>query len=397
VKTRVALSFIILLLLLAPLAWSDDGAFKGKTACLFPLTDVSGTDPLRAKTITDSVALELQAAGFQLMVQDQLTDLGGRPQAAVPLARGFGADVAVTGFFAAVEAGEGAEILVCVSFYDVAADGLMGGFERSWRYNLGFHNLLHAEIADLLTRMKFSKAPPAPVADEPSGGLRMVRFTSSLEGMEVFIAGEVKAGAIKDGKLDFYSSGMKPGAPLIVEKRLDGYQTARQAVKAAETVALEPLQKKTSYAFEVNSTFGQLFGFGGAARFYFVPDGIFGCVSVYPYAQLPIGPGGADVLHTDVALSVGLYLFFPPDFPFRIGISTGLGGIFSAVLSSTPLAYVDLYYNVANAWLELNLDGVSFYLRTETKYALGLGGNALGRGVIQWDFLPPLTLGVLVK
>ena len=394
-KTRTGLIFM-LLILLTTRSWGDDSAFAGKKACLFPVTDVSGTDPMRAKIITDAVALALQAAGFHLMVQDQPTDLGARPQTAVPLARGFGADVAVTGFFAA-GADKDAAMLISLSFYDVAADGLMGGFARSWRYNLGFHNALHSEIAELLTRMRFSDVPPTPVPAEPSGGLRMIQFTSPLEGMEVHIAGEVKAGEIKDGKLDFYSSGMTPGSPLTVEKRMDGYHAARQTVGAAETMALAPLRKKTDYAFELNTTFGQLFGFGGAARYYLIPDGIFACVSVYPYAQLPIGPGGANVLHTDAACSAGLYLFFPPDFPFRMGISTGLGGIFSAVLSSTPLAFMDLYFNVANVWLELNLDGISFHLRSEIKYALGLGGDALGRGVIRWGVLPPLTLGVLLK
>jgi hypothetical protein len=288
-------------------------------------------------------------------------------------------------------------ILVSISCYDVLGEGLTGGFLRSWRFNLGFYNSLHIEVADLLTRIRFAEAPPQPVEVAPRSGLREMTFTSSLEGMEVYIAGETKAGAIQNGRLVLYTAGIEPGSPLVVEKRREGYHTAWQTVQAAGEIPLSPLTKQTSYAVEVDWTFGQLLGFGSTARLYFIPDFLFGGLSVYAYAQVPNTPGGVNVLHSDVGLLIGQYLFFPADFPFRLGISTGCGGIFSQVLSPGLAPFTDFYLNIVNVWLELNLPGISFFLRSEMKYSLGIGNNALGRDMIRWEFLPPITFGVLLK
>jgi hypothetical protein len=378
-----------------PQGWAEDGVFKDRVACIFPFSDLSGSDREREKTITEAVGMEFQAAGFMLIPQEQLQVPGydGQSQAVISMARGYGADMAVSGFFTM----DDERIVVSISCYDVLGEGMIGGFISSWRFNLGFYNSLHDEIADLLSRIRFLKAPPQPVEITPSSGLREIQFTSSLEGMEVIIAGETKVGAVANGKLVLYTSGFEPGALLTVEKRKEGYHTAWQTVRAAEIVPLAPLHKKTEKAVEISSTIGQLIGLGGAVRMYLIPDSFFGCLSIYPYAQIPAAPGGSLVLHSDVGLLIGQYLFFPDDFPFRMGISTGIGGIFSLVLSPDIPPFTDFYLNILNMWTELNLPGISFFLRAELKYSLGIGNSALERDIIGWEYLPLVTLGVLIK
>jgi hypothetical protein len=393
IKWVFALFLLLALFQVREAAWGEDNG--GRLACIFPLTDLSGGDREREKTVTEAVGMEFQAAGFRVVPREQLQSpvSDGQSQAVISLARGYGADLAVSGFFTTDED----RLLVTISCYDVLGEGLIGGFVRSWRFNLGFYNSLHDEIAGLLSHLEFSEAPPQLKEVASAAGLRTIELTSTLEGMEVLIAGETKAGEIENGRLILHTPGIEPGTLLKVEKKKAGYHSAWETVRAAETVTLAPIFKNTEYAVEINSTLGQLLGAGGAVRMYFIPDFFFVGVSIYPYAQVPIAEGGSPVFHADLGFFVGQYLFFPADFPFRIGVSAGFGGIFSLVLSPNMPPYTDFYINILNVWTELNLQGISFFLRSEMKYSLGIGNNALAQEVINWEHLPPITLGVLLK
>jgi hypothetical protein len=232
----------------------------------------------------------------------------------------------------------------------------------------------------------------------PETFLPGITFSSPTEGMEVLLAGEKSIGTITGGTLEYSAAGTRAGVPLVLEKRKKGFHTARQQVVTASEVALAPLARVSHVGCDFTWTLGQLAGLGAALRLALVPDSTFLAPALYVYGQPSGLPGGMAVLHADFSVVIGQYLFFPPDSPFRMGVSAGIGAIFTGIIGANAPVYSDLYLDVANLWIELNLPEMSFFLRQEAKYATGIGVNLLGRGMIMVSgFLPPLTVGVSFK
>jgi hypothetical protein len=399
-KGFVALAFIIIV---SGGAWA--GSFEGKSACVFPLIDLSPVrgEPDRQKALTDAIGLEIQTAGFTIISEDtweqsakkldfNSQDLLEAP-AAVECAVASGADVAVSGFFSL----EDERILVSISCYDSKGRDLAGGFMRQWRYNLGFYNSLHTAVEGMLSRISLADAPPAALPSMARIPLSRITFTSSQNGMEVNLAGEKSIGLIENGKLVLEEAGMLTGTPLPIEKKMEGYHTAWQTVPARGEIALTPLVKKTSFAVEANWSVGELVGAGAALRWYPIPDTLFASFTLYPFLQLPAASTANTVLHIDSTLRLGGYLFFPPESAFRLGVSTGFGVVFTAVIGAATPLYTDFYINFINAWVELNINRLTFFIRSEMKYMLGIGTNLLGMGTMNIAYFPPITLGAMFR
>ncbi len=412
----------LVLAALAGFAQPQPAGDRSRSACVFPVADLSkpiaqlaaSDDPSpeeagRAESLFSAISAELAAAGFQLVPESQwrtgaASGLQARdfidPDTAVKTAGAADADLAVSAFYRLRDE----RILVSVSCFDARTGELLAGFMNTWRYNLGLYALLHGKVKDLVTRLdKASVAPTATGANAPAAAqlLPALTFTSPQEGMEVLLGDGRSAGTIVGGRLVVAAPGTKPGEPLLVEKRLAGYHTAWQRVRSAPVIALAPLARRTAMATEVCWTYGQLVGVGTTLRVYPVPDYIFFAISLYPYGQSPASGGGSWLFHADAEMSLGSYFFFPPDSLFRLGASTGLGLISSHLVDAGPgvPGYVDAYLNIIDIWLELNLPGISLFVRPESKFMLGeTQPNLLGRDMLLVNSqFPPITLGALVK
>jgi hypothetical protein len=165
-------------------------------------------------------------------------------------------------------------------------------------------------------------------------------------------------------------------------------------VSAASEIPLAPLVKTNRFAVEADWTLGQLIGLGGAFRYYVLPDYFFLSNSHYLYFQAPYTPGATGILHYDIGLQVGGYIFLGPSSRFRIGVSSGFGTVFSFFFISSFPPATDLYINILNVSLEWNMPGISLFFRPEWKYTLGIGNNLLGISTMHWEVFPPMTLGV---
>ena len=410
---RTFLCVIIILTLAAFMAAGQTETAIGRTTCVFPLADLSQpavqadrssvlamAEADRSQSLFSALVAEFKAARFQVVPEGQWREkadsanLSARdfldPAMAARVAGEAGAGIAVSGFFSVEED----RILVSVSCYDSRNGVLVAGFMRTWRYNLGLYSTLHAEVLDLVSQLNavpVERAQTDGKAAQPIPLLPAVTFTAPQEGMEVLVAGERSAGRIDGGKLVFAAPGLRPGETMLVEKRLAGYHTAWQRVRSASTVSLSPLARTTTIAIETDWTFGQVLGAGGAFRLYLVPDSSFVSLSLYPYGQLPASQWGNWLLHIDGEIAVGSYLFFPPESLVRLGASTGLGLIYSLIpAGGNPSSYFDAYLNLFSFWVELNLPGVSFFVRPEMKVALGAANpNLLGKNVIMADGMFP--------
>ena len=405
-RERTGLLLLILpLIVLVPRAWSAAASVTDKAVCVFPLANLTpnGAQSEHQKALSDAVRQEFAAVGFHILPDDSWSAEAARLKLAIDrvtdapqvllLGQKAGADMAVSGFYWM----EKDRILVSLQCYDVSAGTLITGFLHTWRFNLGFYNSIHAEIADLVQNVVFLSAPKL-ITLKNDVRVDQITFTSPQNGMEVVIEGQKSVGRITDGILAFNTDGLRAGTPLRVEKRQEGYHTLWQNVIASPEIALTPIPRANILSFELDWTAGQLEGAGGTLRWYPVPDWIMVNFSEYLYTQVPFVQNGSWPIHSDSELLVGLYLFRPPESGFRTGISAGFGTILTYIPSTNLPLYTDLYVNLLSLWSEWRVSGVPMFARIELKVPLGIGNNLLGLGPpLHWGgFLPPITIGVLI-
>jgi hypothetical protein len=398
------LPLILLLILAVPSAWSDESQISGKSVCVFPLVNMSpgGAQKEHQNSLSEAVEQEFGAVGFTLVPQDEWIGEAGRlkipplrvleAQQALALARGTAAEMAVIGSYSM----ENDRILVSVQCYDISAGTLITGFLHTMRFNLGFYNLLHREIADLVQKVVFVTAPKL-IGLQENVRVDEITFTCPQDGLEVVVEGQKSIGRIQDGSLVFQTGGVKAGTVLRIEKLREGYHTVWQTIHAEPEVALAPLPKKDTWALEINWTTGQLEGGGATMRWYPVPNWIMLGFSEYLFTQIPFAANASWPLHADSELLAGLYLFWPPESAFRMGISAGFGTILTWVPATSLPVYTDFYINLLNVWAEYRLWGLTFFMRVQPRIALGLGTNILGTNLIAGGPLGiPVTLGVVL-
>jgi len=397
---------ILLITLAAAGGWPADSKVTDAQVCVFPLANLSpnGAQQEHQKPLSDAVRQEFEAVGFKILPDELWTAEAARlklapdrvteASQALVLGQKAGADMAVSGFYWM----EKDRILVSLQCYDVKAGTLITGFLHTWRFNLGFYNSIHGEIADLVQRVVFLSAPRL-ITLKNDVRIDQITFTSSQNGMEVVVEGQKSVGRIENGTLVFQTDGLKAGTQFMVEKRQEGYHTLRQTVIAAPEVALTPIPRANNLSFEVNWTLGQLEGAGAALRWYPKPDWIMVSFSEYLYTQIPFVPNASWPIHMDSELLAGLYLFRPPEAGFRFGISTGVGTILTWIPATSLPIFTDVYLNVLSLWSEWHTFGFPTFARIDVKLPLGVGNNLLGSGgpPMTWGgFFPPITLGVVI-
>jgi hypothetical protein len=401
---RRLLLLILPLILAVPSGWSDESQISGKTVCVFPLVNMSpgGQEKERQASLSEAVEQEFGAVGFALLPQDQWIGEAGRlkipplrvleAQQALALSRGTSAEMAVIGSYSM----DKDRILVSVQCYDVSDGTLITGFLRTWRFNLGFYNFLHKEIADLVQNVIFVTAPKL-IGIQEEVRVNEITFTSPQDGLEVVVEGQKSAGRIQSGSLVFQTGGVRAGTVIRLEKQQEGYHTVWQTIHAAPEVALAPIPKKDTWAVEINWTTGQLEGAGATMRWYPVPNWIMVGFSEYLYAQIPFVPDASWPLHSDSQLFAGLYLFQPPESHFRFGLSAGFGAILTWVAGTSLPVYTDVYINMLSIWAEWRVWDVTLLFRIQGRVALGWGTNVLGTNFIfGGPLFIPVTFGVVL-
>jgi hypothetical protein len=404
--SRGLLLFILPLALAVPRVWSQDTKVTDASVCVFPLANLSPKDEQEHQApLSQAVRQEFEAVGFHLLSSDMWSPEAARlkldpdrvteASQAIILGEKAGADMAVSGFYWK----ENDRILISLQCWDVKAGTLITGFLHTWRFNLGFYNSIHAEIADLVQKVVFLRAPRL-ITLKNDVRVDEITFTSPQNGMEVLIEGRKSVGRIENGALVFQTDGMSAGTPFMVEKRQDGYHTLQQTVIAAPQVALTPLPKANNLSLEIDWTGGQLEGAGAALRWYPKPDWIMVNFSEYLYTQIPFVPNASWPIHADTELLAGFYLVQPPEAGFRFGFSSGVGTIFTWIPATTLPIFTDVYLNLFSMWGEWKTGwGFPMFVRIELKLPMEVGYHLLraNQGPMQWgQYLPPITLGAVI-
>ena len=378
-------------------------------AAVFTIQDLSANAENKdyEQPITASVSAAFGVGGYSLIPPEkwagEIQKPGITPRSllsetvASTVARAVGADLAVTGFFTV----EDDRIYISLQCWDVSADVLAAGLQQTARFNIAFYSSLHDRVVEMLPQIRLkiptgaAAAAAAPVKRQPT--VSELTFLSPDDGMEVILVGDTSLGTISDGKLVWQSGGLLLGSRISVEKRKLGFHTSFETVRAAREIRLSPMENEKSRAVELDWTMGQLLGLGGALRLYTRPDSTFFSFGNYFYVQPPLTAAGNPVYHDDANFSVGTYLFFPPESPVRLGVSTGVGWILSVLTGPAATSYADPYWNVINWWLETKILGPVIFLRQEWKYTTGDGPSLLGKRWMMVDNVPLMTLGVMFR
>ncbi len=405
VKTLAPVLITVSLLLVPALLRAQDTGPEGaaRSACVFTVADLSEGAAAREfeRIISEQLEVELARAGYRIVPKEQWSRLrderGLEPRdlvegsRALEVADALEADLAVTGFYRVEEQ----QVILEIKAYDVVQRAFITGVLRAGRLNLSMYNLIDSAVARMLPQIRFFSSPQDAV-EVPL--VREVTLLSADEGAEVYLGGQQFVGRIREGRLTLPAMPLRVGSSVTVEKRKQGYYTASQDVRLRSPrveARLRPLKKVSRWGTAATWSLGQAMGFGLAQRYYLNPDRLFLAAEHYFYLQHDFLPTSAPVFHNDLRLLVGGYPFSPVQAPLRISFSTGLGAILTYFWVPQP-AYLDLYWNVVNLTLELNVGQWVFFARQEARYALGLARNLLGRGMVGiGDGGPQYTLGVM--
>jgi hypothetical protein len=392
-----------LLLILPAVLWTQEAARQ--TVCLISSVDLEpGEDTAGyGEIITDTLRVELQNAGFEVLPAESWKELQSRWQLSdlelilgpnvLRIAARIGADLGVAGFYRVQDG----KILLDVKGYDVAQKRLVSGVLKSGRIGISIYNLINDAIGEMLPAIREEVVPPSIVVRQRDQRLREIRLESPDEGMEIYMAGETLLGKIEAGVLTFPSYA---GAVLEFETKKEGFhdRTYTLAVDQEHThFNLQELRKRTRWASEIIYTAGQTLGVGLGMRYYLEPDQLFLSLEDYYYLQYVPIADSRPVHHDDLRTLIGSYLLTGPYSSFRMGISSGFGVIFTGFSAPDMPCFTDYYLNF-NLWFEWNLSGWILYFRLEGKYGLGLGQYLLGQRWLSSEIWgPPFSIGVVKK
>jgi hypothetical protein len=315
---------------------------------------------------------------------------------------------------------EGAEIVLGVRGYELSTGGEILDIEQRASEDIGLYNQV-GSLADLLVKdlLSWVRSPKTHVvvprhelmpraaeavrpqpeesapaaervraeAEAPEPAHIRVTLLSRDEGAEIYVGQGQLAGRIEGGRLAVEAPA---GGTLSVEKRKAGYHPDREDFQLGEQAAelpLKPLRRIARYGLELFYTSSQFLGLGAGFRWYLIPDYLLLRADGYGYFS------AGSAFHEDIRLTLGSYLFTPPQRRVRLAVASGLGVILSAFEGS---AYGDWYWEMADLWLDLNWSRWAVFFRAELRYALGLGGGLLERGFLT-GYGPQYSIGWLWK
>lgn len=232
------------------------------------------------------------------------------------------------------------------------------------------------------------------------------RFVSSDEGASVsFGTGDASrpAGTVEGGLLVAPFVAFREGDPVVITVAKDGYwpRTTVFATSATDDpIRLPALMPMTRQALSVGLTSARLLGASADYRYYLAPDSIFVRGGDSLWLQYTYSAGSVPVIHDELRLGCGAYLFTPPYSRLRFAAGTGLSGVATLLLpaSMTDRFFFDLSLDAVWLSFEWNTPRWALFIEQRVTYSLGLDSGLLRRGWLKTDNgIIGMTAGVLFK
>jgi hypothetical protein len=344
--------------------------------------------------ITRSALIGFQQKGFKPVPSGSLAEVVPDLDRAKPLTE------TIVPKLAAMAKEQGSSFAVLVTYagdeggtvFAVRAWDLTGKifyeFQEKVRSGLELYNRLNDATVEVAARAgAVTKTSPAATDQtgerQAKGYVQRIVVLSGDEGAEIWVNGVVRVGVVADGRLELPFQRLNLGSKFVVVARKSGYYDDTEEFTLDEEwmeLPLRPLERKVDSELSFIYTVGQFIGFGAGYSFYAIPRQLYFGAENYFFLQLSDTLGSHAVVHDDLRVLMGLYLLSTPGVAFKVGISTGLGCVFSFIaMPDTPL-YTDIYFNLININVEFRIWEVTFFVREEMKLGLAITNNLLGGG-----------------
>lgn len=240
-------------------------------------------------------------------------------------------------------------------------------------------------------------------SDAPEPVLVGLSFASPDGGARVG-AGETLFGEIADGRLDAPYFPFIEGSELSVRIEKEGYWPRTQSIRVsgnAEDIQLKPLYRATRVAYGANYGTARILGAAGFFRKYLIPDQVYAKAEFSLWAAYDFSAASRPVLHDELRLGMGAYLFFDPMARFRVSVGTGVSsiGTFLTAKYAEPRLGLDICVEPVFFTLEWHWPEWAIVLESRYPYSLGADTGFLKRGWLSLGDAGPqfLSVGVLFK
>lgn len=195
------------------------------------------------------------------------------------------------------------------------------------------------------------------------------------------------------------------GVPVTVDYRRDGFWPRSAILKKGPTeqpIRAPRLSVRARNAVGFGAGLGQLPGFSVGYRRYLSPDASFLRIDNVVWMIPSLGPGSRPVYHDELRLGFGAYLTTDRDGALRLGVGTGLSGIFTyaeGLTGSGSPGGFDAVLNVFSFNLEFHRPRWAFVLEQRFPFSLGSGTGFLPAGWVELGEGGPsfVSAGVLIK
>lgn len=299
---------------------------------------------------------------------------------------------------------EGDRVLWRAAVYDGSDGSLLGADVFSAYAGLSALPLIAQSASNAMRAAILAR--DAPPREEPIQ--RRLAFASEDEGASVLLGsagpGALPLGSIADGRLEAPYLPFRPGQRFLVSVEKGGYWPASFRARVGESddaIRLPRLMRKTENALVLSYGTGRLLGAAAAYRWYPLPDALYIRGEDSFWAAYDFLPGSRPVLHDEIRLGAGAYLFLPPSSRFRISAGSGLSGIFTLLTASGPdeRTGFDLCIEPVFYTLEWHWPTWALVLEQRFPYSLGLDCGFLPREWLSLGGKGPIfiSLGAMLK
>lgn len=244
----------------------------------------------------------------------------------------------------------------------------------------------------------------ARIAPGEQLGYRL-RFSSLDSGALVSFGtgeGAREAGRIEGGGLLAPFTAFRAGEPVVVSVSKAGYWPKVEVFRPDEedeVLALSPLMPRAREMVSLGLVASRLLGATVEYRRFLADDALFLRAADSLWLQYAFTSGSIPVLHDELRLGAGAYLFLPRDSRFRIAVITGFSGILTLALPADfkHRLYLDATFDAFSLSLEWHTPKAwAFYLEQRYAYSLGLDSGLLARGWLEASHWPViLSAGVM--
>lgn len=352
-----------------------------------------------AQALASALSRELTASGFSVAGSPTSGEI---PESEALYARSV-SEAASARWAALVRcAVRSGRLLWRVSIYD-AEDGALIAADSQGAYP----GLSALSLLDSSAKMVASQA--ASLKDRKVPGRHIeysVRFSSADEGALVTFGqgdGSREAGNIQGGVLAAPFTAFRAGDPLVVAVSKEGYWPKTLIYYLGDedkVLKLPPLMRMAHESFFLGFATSRLFGATAEYRRYLIPDAVFLKAADSLWLQYGFAPGSVPVVHDELRVGAGIYLFRPRDARFRVAMGTGASGIATALLGGglSDRFYLDATLDAVWLSWEWHRSDWALFLEQRVSYSLGLDSGLISRGWLEMNHMPMIfTLGVAKK